>query len=111
MAHGKDTLEYLQEARVGARGEGGTTTVGRARRRHSWRRRSSAVSPQILGHCGVKRVMCVILVELLMRHHLNHTLNVGSKSTRSQRVGGSVPYLIHDVFKHIKPLMLHECIK
>jgi hypothetical protein len=46
-----------------------------------------------------------------MHHNLNHALNVGSKSTRSLRVDGNIPYLIHDVVKHIKPLMLHERIK
>jgi hypothetical protein len=49
-------------------------------------------------------------VKFLMCHHLNHALNIGSKSTRSLRVYGNVPYLIHDVVKHIKPLMLHESI-
>jgi hypothetical protein len=69
------------------------------------------MSPWILGNCEAKRLMCDILVELLMGHHLNHILNVGSKSTRSLRVGGYVPNLIHDVLKHIKLLMLHERIK
>jgi hypothetical protein len=46
-----------------------------------------------------------------MSHNLNHALNVESKSTRSLRVDGYVPYLIHDVVKHIKPLMLHERVK
>jgi hypothetical protein len=82
-AHGKDTPEHLQEVGVGATRGGGTTTAGRARRSHSWRRRSSVVSPRILGQCEVKRVMCDILIELLMCHHLNHPPNVGRISTRS----------------------------
>jgi hypothetical protein len=110
MTHGKDTSEHLQNPNVGT-GGGGTTTVGSVRRSHSWRRRSCAMNPWILGSSGVKRLMCDILVELLMCHHLNHALNIGSKSTRSLRVGGNVSYLIHYVLKHIKPLMLHESIK
>jgi hypothetical protein len=34
-AYGKDTLEHLQDAKVGARGGGGTTTAGSARRSHN----------------------------------------------------------------------------
>jgi hypothetical protein len=111
MAHGKDTLEHLQEARVGTRGGGSTTTLGSARRSNNWRSRCCVVSPWILGHCGAKRLMCYILVKLLMCHHLNHAMNVGSKSTRSQWVGGNVSYLIHYVLKHIKPYRLRESIK
>jgi hypothetical protein len=74
--HGKDTPEHLQETRAGASGGGGATIVGRVRRSHSWKRRSSAVSPQILGHCGAKWFMCVILIELLICHNLNHALNI-----------------------------------
>jgi hypothetical protein len=92
MAHGEDTPEHLQEAGVGARGRGGTTTTGSTGRSHSWRRRSGAMSPWILGNCGAKRLMSDILVELLIGHHLKHVLNVGSKSTRSLRVGGYVPW-------------------
>jgi hypothetical protein len=109
-AHVEDTLEHLQESGDGARGGVGTTTVGSVSRSHSWRRRRSAMSPWILGNCGAKRLMCNVLVKFLMSHHLNHALNVGSKSTRSLRVYGNVPYLIHDVVKHIKPFMLHESI-
>jgi hypothetical protein len=81
-AHGEDTPEHLQEARVGATGGGGTTTVGSASRSHSWRRRRSEVSPWILGNGRAQWLMCNILVKFLMCHNLNHTLNVGSKSTR-----------------------------
>jgi hypothetical protein len=69
------------------------------------------MSPGILGYCGAKRVMPHILLELLMCHHLNHVLNIGCKSTQSELVGGNVPNLIYNVLKHIKPLMLHECIQ
>jgi hypothetical protein len=65
----------------------------------------------ILVNYGAKRLMRSILVKFLMSHNLNHALNVGSKSTRSQRVDGYVSYLVHDVIKHIKPLMLHERVK
>jgi hypothetical protein len=34
-AYGKDTLEHLQDAEVGARGGGGTTTAGSAGRSHN----------------------------------------------------------------------------
>jgi hypothetical protein len=109
-AHDKDTPEHLQEAIDGARG-GGTTTIASASRSHNWRRGRSAMHLWILVNCGAKRLMCSILVKFLMSHNLNHALNVGSKSTRSQRVDGYVPYLIHHVIKHIKSLMLHECVK
>jgi hypothetical protein len=109
-AHGEDTLEHLQEVELGARG-GGTTTAGSASRIHNWRRGRSTMSLFILVNYGAKRLMCSILVKFLMSHNLNHALNVGSKSTRSQRVDGYVSYLIHDVIKHIKPLMLHERVK
>jgi hypothetical protein len=84
MTHGNSTPEHLQEAGVGTRRGGGTITVGSVRRSHSWRRRSNVVSPWILGHYGEKGLMSDILVELLMCHHLDHALNVGCKSTRSQ---------------------------
>jgi hypothetical protein len=109
-AHGEDTMKHLQETGV-LRGGRGTTAAGSVRRRHNWRRRSSVVSPWILGNNGAKWLMCDILVKSLMCHHLSHALNVGSKSTRSLRVGGNVSYLIHDVLKYIKLLMLHERIK
>jgi hypothetical protein len=111
VVHDKDTPKHLQEVRVGARGGGGTTTVGSASRSHSWRRGRSVISPWILRNYGAKRLMCNILAKFLICHNLNHVLNVGSKSTRSLRVDGNVLYLIHDVVKHIKPLMLHEHIK
>jgi hypothetical protein len=85
--------------------------VGSVSRSHSWRRRSGAMSPWILGNCWTKRLMFNIIVELLMCHHLDHVLNIRSKSARSLRVGGNAPYLIHYVIKHIKLLMLHEIIK
>jgi hypothetical protein len=65
-------------------------------------------SPWILGHCREKRVMMHILIELLLRHRFNHELNVWSKSTRSERVGGYVPYLIHNVLKDVEAHRLHE---
>jgi hypothetical protein len=64
-ACGKDTLERLQDAGVGSRSRGGTTTMGSVRRSS---RRTSTRSPWILGHCRTKRVMTHILVELLLRH-------------------------------------------
>jgi hypothetical protein len=85
----------LQVVRVGA-----TTRRGR-----------NVMSPLILVNCGAKRLMCSFLVKLFMCHNLNHVLNVGSKSPKSLRVDGYVPYLKHDVVKHINPLMLHECVK
>jgi hypothetical protein len=39
-AHSEYALEHLQEAKVGARGGGGTTTVGSARMSHNSGRRS-----------------------------------------------------------------------
>jgi hypothetical protein len=111
VAHGKDTTEHLQNPGVGARGGGGTTAAGSASRSHGWRRRRRAMGPWILGNGWMKCLMCSILVELLMCHHLNHALNIGSKSTRSLRIGGNVPYLIHYVVEYIKLLMLHERIK
>jgi hypothetical protein len=73
----KDTLKHLQDARVGSRSEGGTTTsssVGRTSSRSS--KRTSTRSPWILAHCRTKGVMTHILVELLLRHKLNDELNV-----------------------------------
>jgi hypothetical protein len=96
--YGKDILEHLQDARVGSRSRGGTTTTGSARSS----RRTSTRSPWILGHCGAKRVMPHILIELLLRHRLNHKLNVWSKAIGSERVGGYVPYLVHNILEDIK---------
>jgi hypothetical protein len=110
MAHGEDTLEHLQEARVGDGGGGDTIAVGSASKSHSWRRRGSPMSYWILQNCRAKQLMCNILIELLKCHHLNHALNIWSKSTRYLWVDDNVPYLIHDVVKHIKPLMLYESI-
>jgi hypothetical protein len=55
--------------------------------------------------------MLDILVELLMCKCLNHELNVWSKSTRSSRVCGNVPYLIYNVLKDIKACRLHDSIQ
>jgi hypothetical protein len=74
-------------------------------------RRTSTRSPWILGHCRAKRLMTHILVELLMCHRLNHKLNVWSKATGSERVGGYVPYLIHNVLEDIKAHRFHESIQ
>jgi hypothetical protein len=104
----KDTPEHLQDVRVGSRSGGGTTTAVSARRSSN---RTNKRSPWILGHCRVKRVMTHILVELLLCHKLNHKLNVWSKSTGSERVGGYVLYLIHNVLKDIKVHRLHESIQ
>jgi hypothetical protein len=105
-ACGKDIPEHLQDARVGRRSRGGTTTMGSAR---GSSRRTITRSPWILGYCMAKRVMTHILVELLW-HRLNHKLNVWSKATRSERVGGYVPYLIRNVLEDIKAHRLHESI-
>jgi hypothetical protein len=55
--------------------------------------------------------MTHILVELLLRHRLNHKLNVWSKATGSERVGGYVSYLIHNVLEDVKTHRLHESIQ
>jgi hypothetical protein len=104
---GKDTLEHLQDAGVSSRSRGGTTTEGSVRRSS---RRTSMRSTWVLDHCRAKRVMTHILVELLMCHRLNHKLNVWSKATGSERVGGYVPYLVHNVLEDIKVRRLHESI-
>jgi hypothetical protein len=108
LACGKDTLEYLQDAEIGSRSRGGTTTAGSVRRSSS---RTSMRSPWILGHYRAKRVMTHIIIEFLMCHRLNHKLNVWSKATGSERVGGYVPYLIRNVLKDIKVHQLHESIQ
>jgi hypothetical protein len=110
-AHGEDTSDHLQNPSVGAGGGGRTTAMGSVSRSHDWRWRRRAMSPWIFGNYWMKRLMCNILVELLMCYHLNRALNIGSKFIRSLRVGGYVPYLIHYVVEHIKPLMLHVRIK
>jgi hypothetical protein len=69
------------------------------------------MSPQIFRHCGAEWLKLDILVELLMCHHLNHELDVWSKSTRSSRVCGNVAYLIHNVLKNIRVHELHESIQ
>jgi hypothetical protein len=87
---------------------GGTTTVGSVRRSS---RRTSMISHWILGQCRTKRVMTHILVELLMCHILNHELDIWSKATEYERVGGYVLYLINNVLKDIKTHRLHESIQ
>jgi hypothetical protein len=59
----------------------------------------------------MKRAMTHILVELLLRHRLNHELNLWSKATESERVGDYVPYLIHNVLEDVKVHRLHESIQ
>jgi hypothetical protein len=111
LARGKDTLEHLQDAGVDTRSEGGTTTTGSAGRSSNSSGRTSMSSPWILGHCGAIGVMMHILVELFLHHILNPVLNVWSKTTRSEWVGGYVPYLIHNILKHIEAHWLHESIQ
>jgi hypothetical protein len=72
---------------------------------------TSTMSPQILRQCGAKRLILWILVELLLGHHLNHVLDVWSKSTRSQQVGCDVLDLIHDVLKDVEVHELHGSIQ
>jgi hypothetical protein len=104
-AYGKDTLEHIQDVGVDTRsGGGGTTTASSVGRSGSKSGGASMMSPQILSHCGAKWLMCYILVEFLLSHHLNHELNVWSKATRSELVGGDVPDLIHNVLKDVKAL-------
>jgi hypothetical protein len=111
-ACGKDTSEHLQDAGVGSRSGGGTTTVSSVRRSSSRsNKRTSTRSPWILGHCRAKRVKTHILVELLLHHKLNHKLNVWSKAIGSERGGGYIPYLIHNVLKNIEAHRLHESIQ
>jgi hypothetical protein len=64
-----------------------------------------------LGNSRAKRLTCHILIEPLMSHQLNHAHNIRSESTRSLRVHSNVPYLIDDVVKGIKVLILHGSIK
>jgi hypothetical protein len=85
VAHGKDTSEHLQNAEVSIGGGRGTATVSSARRNCIQRRRG--VSPdRNLGKSRTKRLMGNILHKVLMGHYLDHTHDVGSKSTRSERV-------------------------
>jgi hypothetical protein len=67
-ACGKDTPEHLQDARVGSKSRGSTTTVGSVRMSSS---KTSTRSPWILRHYWAKRIMMHILKELLLRHRLN----------------------------------------
>jgi hypothetical protein len=105
---GKDTPEHIQDVGVGSGSRGGTTTTGSVRRSS---RRTSVRNPWILGYCRAKRVMMHILVEFLLRHRLNHKLNVWRKATWSERVGGYVPYVVHNVLEDIKAHQLHESIQ
>jgi hypothetical protein len=58
LTHHKDAYEHLQKVIVGAGGKRGTTAAGSARRSSSRSsKRTSTRSPQILRHCGVKRIM------------------------------------------------------
>jgi hypothetical protein len=109
---GKDTLKHLQDVGVGSRSGGGTTTAGSVRRSNIRSSiRTSTRSTWILGHYKAKRVMMHILVELLMCHRLNHKLNVWSKDTGSERIGGYDPYLIHNILEDVKVHRLHESIQ
>jgi hypothetical protein len=101
-AHSKYASKHLHKAGVGAGGRGGTTTASNVKRSHRWSWRASTMSPRILRHYGAKWLMCYILVELIPGHHLNHVLNIGSKSTWSQWLGGDVLNLIHNVLKNIE---------
>jgi hypothetical protein len=108
MAHSKDTPEHLQEVRVSAGGGGGSTTaVGSVRRSYIQRRRGVAVHWS-LGNSRAKRLMCHFLIEPFMSYCLDNAHDIGSKSTRSERVDGYLPNLIHYVVKDIKVLILHE---
>jgi hypothetical protein len=58
-----------------------------------------------------KGLRCRILIEPLMCHHLDHAYNIRSESTRSLRDDNNVLYLINDVVKDNKVLILHDSIK
>jgi hypothetical protein len=109
---GKDTSKHLQDIGVERKSGGGTTTADSVRRSNNRSsRRTSMRSHWIIGHYRAKRVITHILVKLLLHHILNHDLNVWSKATGSERVGGYVPYLIHNVLKDIEAHRLHESIQ
>jgi hypothetical protein len=72
MAHSKDTLEHLQEARVITRGGGGGTTAASSVRRSSIWRRRGVVADWSLGNSRAKKLMCHILIEPFMSHRLDH---------------------------------------
>jgi hypothetical protein len=55
--------------------------------------------------------MTHILIEFLLRHKLNHELDVWSKATGSERVGGYVPCLIHNVLEDVEAHRLHESVQ
>jgi hypothetical protein len=84
--------------------------VGSVSRSHIWRRISAIVS-WILQNYRAKLLMCYILLEPLMSYYLDRAHDIWGKSTRSERVDGYIPNLIYNIIKHIKPFMLHECIK
>jgi hypothetical protein len=69
------------------------------------------MAPWILWNSRAKWLMCYILIEPLMGHRLDHAHDIRGKSTQSKMVDGYIPYLIHNVIKHIKPLKFHESIK
>jgi hypothetical protein len=110
MAHSKDTLKHFQETGVGAGEGGGTTATGSASMSHIWKRRNVMTS-WTFQNCRAKRLMCRILIEPLICHHLDHAHNIRRESTRSLRVDSNIPYLIDDVVKSIKVLILHYSMK
>jgi hypothetical protein len=64
-----------------------------------------------LGKSRMKRLMGDILHKVLVGHRLDHTHDVGRKYIRSERVDRDVPYLIHDVVKSVKILILHDGVQ
>jgi hypothetical protein len=59
----------------------------------------------------MKRLMSYILHKALMGHTLDYAHDIESKSTRSERVDRDVSYLINDVVKSVKVLILHDGIQ
>jgi hypothetical protein len=108
-ARSKGTLEHLQEAGVRT-GGGGTTTVDSMRRSYIWKRRGVATGWS-LGNSRAKRLMCHILIESFMSHCLDHAHDIGSKSTRLEKVDGYASNFIQYIVKDIKMIILHEGIK
>jgi hypothetical protein len=110
MTHGEDTPKHLQDARASIVGGRGTATVSRAGR-NSIRRRRVLSPDRNLSKSKTKRFMCDVLHTALVGHRLDHAHNVGSESTRSERVDRNDTYLIHDVVKSIEVLILHDGVK
>jgi hypothetical protein len=113
MTHGKDTPKHLQEVGVrtrGGGGGGGTTAVGSVRRSYI-QRRKGVVLDWSLGNSRAKRLMCHILIESFMSHCLDHAHDIGSKSTRLEKVDGYASNFIQYIVKDIKMIILHEGIK